>query len=75
MNWPTWAAVLIAWPVVGFIVAYLIGCGIRRGRLPRNADGLISPVVSYLRPRKRARIPVCATEEEQREAAGGHREH
>ena len=75
MNWTTWAAVLIAWPLVGFIVAYLIGCGIRRGRLPRNADGLVSPVVSYLRLTKRAKIPARAAEEEQREAAGRQREH
>jgi hypothetical protein len=70
-----WTAVLIAWPLVGFIVACLIGCGIRRGRLPRNTDGLISPVGCYLRPKKRARIPARATEEEQRKAAGGHGEH
>jgi hypothetical protein len=29
MNWTTWVAVLVVWPLVGLGVAYLIGCCIR----------------------------------------------
>ena len=61
MNWITWAALLIAWPLVALSVAYLFGWCTREVESPENADGLVSPVVSYLRHKIRAKTPARAT--------------
>jgi hypothetical protein len=55
MNWLTLAAVLCAWTVVGLGVAYLSGRFIRAVEAPENAADLIPPMLSYLRPKKRAK--------------------
>ena len=79
MNWITWVAILVAWPLVGLAVAYLFGRFIRGVESPENAGDLILPVVSYLRPKKRPNTssPAHATTHTRarREAAGGLRGH
>jgi len=47
--------VLLLWPVVGFAVAYLFGRFVRGVEAPGNVDGLVPPVVTYLRRNKRAK--------------------
>jgi len=54
MNWMTWAAVLIAWPLVGLGVAYLFGRFTHRGEVYGNPGQLSPQVVSYMRRAKRA---------------------
>jgi hypothetical protein len=74
-----WVAVLIGWPLVGLGVAYLFGRYIRGVESPENASDLISPVVSYLRPKKHAKTPARARATNQtktrRETTGGRRLH
>ena len=79
MNWMTWVAILVAWPLVGLAVAYLFGrfvCGVES---PENAGDLIRPVVSYLRPKKNTKtsshVHATAHTRARREAAGGQRGH
>jgi hypothetical protein len=76
MSWMALVAVLGAWLVVGMGVAYLFGSFIREVESPENAGDLVPPVVSYLRPLKRAkttgRLRAAARIRAQREATGGH---
>jgi hypothetical protein len=77
MSWITWAAVLIAWPLVGLAVAYLFGRFTQRGEVYGDAGELSPPVVSYLRRAKRARALSRAVTQAKlrREAAGGRSVH
>ena len=56
MSWMTWVAVLVAWPIIGLGVAYLLGSFTGGGEGPDNASALIPLVVSYIRRNKRAKI-------------------
>ena len=73
----TWAAVLIAWPLVGLGVAYLFGRFTHRGEAYGNAGQLSPQVVSYMRRAKRARTPARAAAQAKvrREASTGRRVH
>ena len=66
-----WVALLAAWTLVGFVVAYVFGGFARRGEAAE--DAILAPkVVSYLRRQKRAHKPHRAsTETKPRRAAGG----
>ena len=77
MSWITWAAILIAWPLVGLAVAYLFGRFTHRGEAYGDAGELSPPVVSYLRRAKRARAlsRAVAQAKPRREAAGGRNVH
>ena len=77
MSWIVWAAILIAWPLVGLVVAYLFGRFTQRGEVYGDAGELSPPVVSYLRRAKRARALSRAVAEPKprREAAGGRSVH
>lgn len=77
MNWITWLAVLVIWPLVGLVVAYLFGRFTHRGEMYGNAEELSPPVVSYLRRAKRVRVPpgVAPHAKPRREVAGGRRIH
>jgi hypothetical protein len=46
MNWMTWIAILVAWPLLGLGVAYLFGGFIRGAEAPDNAGDLMPPVLS-----------------------------
>jgi hypothetical protein len=68
---------LIAWPLVGLVVAYLFGRFTHQGEANGDAGQLAPPVVSYLRRAKPARAasgPVAHTKS-RREASGGRRAH
>lgn len=75
MGWLTWIAALCAYLVVGFAVAYLFGSFVRRVESPENASDLTPPMVTYLRPKKRAktssRVRATAQTKAQRKATGG----
>lgn len=77
MNWMTWAAVLIAWPLVGLGVAYLFGRFTHRGEAYGNPGQLSPQVVSYMRRAKRARAPArtAAQTKARREGSTGRRFH
>jgi hypothetical protein len=77
MSWIVWAAILIAWPLVGLVVAYLFGRFTQRGEVYGDAAELSPPVVSYLRRAKRARALSRAVAEAKprREAASGRSLH
>jgi hypothetical protein len=77
MNWITWVAILVAWPLVGLAVAYLFGRFTDRGEFDGNAAELLPPGVSYLRRAKRARgaSRAAAQTKVRREATGGRRVH
>jgi deoxyinosine 3'endonuclease (endonuclease V) len=77
MSWITWAAVLIAWPLVGLAVAYLFGRFTQRGEVYGGAAELSPPVVSYLRRarREKALSRAVAQAKPRREAAGGRSVH
>jgi len=54
IDWMTWAAVLIAWPLVGLGVAYLFGRIIRGMESPESAtDQPLSD--GHVRPKKRVK--------------------
>lgn len=53
-------AVLLAWIVIGFAVAYLFGRFIHATDTPNDVDEPHPPIVSYLRPRKRSAQPRVA---------------
>jgi len=74
MNWMTWTAVLIAWPLVGLGVAYLFGRFTHRGEAYGNAGQLSPQVVSYMRRAKRAGR-AAAPAKVRREASTGRRAH
>jgi len=57
MNWMTWIAILVAWPLLGLGVAYLFGRLIRGVEVPDVAGDLMPPVLSYLRRHKHAKAP------------------
>jgi hypothetical protein len=77
MSWIAWVAVLVAWPLLGLGVAYMFGRFTHRGEAYGNAGELAPPVVSYLRPSKRAKAVsrAAATPKSRREATGGRRVH
>jgi hypothetical protein len=77
MSWITFVVVLVAWPLVGLGVAYLFGRFIHGVEVSGSAGDLASPVVSYLRPVKRAKMSSRATTQTKtrREAAGARRLH
>ena len=77
MNWITWVAVLVMWPLVGLGVAYLFGRFTHRGEIYGNAGQLSPPVVSYLRRAKRTRVSARAAAQTKvrREANGARRVH
>jgi hypothetical protein len=76
MNWITWVAILVTWPLVGLGVAYLFGRFTHRGETYGNAAELAPPVVSYLRRAKHVRPHRGASHAKPRgEAAGGHGAH
>jgi hypothetical protein len=70
------AAVLCAWTVVGLGVAYLFGRLIRAVEGPEITADLIPAMVSYLRPKKRAktssRVRATAPTKARRELANRH---
>lgn len=74
MNWMTWAAILIAWPVVGLGVAYMFGRFTHRGEAYGNPGQLSPPVVSYLR-RARVASRAAAQAKVRREAGAVRRLH
>ncbi len=75
MNWIALVAVLCAWLVVGLGVAYLLGRFIHGVEALQNPADLIPAVVSYLRPKKRAKTSLRARAttriRAQREASNG----
>ena len=77
MSWITLVAVLVAWCLVGLGVAYLFGRFIHGVETPGSAGDFAPPVLSYLRPVKRAKTSSRATTQTKtrREAAGGRRSH
>ena len=77
MSWITWVAILVAWPLLGLAVAYLFGSFTRRGEDYGNAVELSAPVVSYLRPAKRARVAsrAAAQPRTRSQAVAGRRAH
>jgi len=77
MSWITWLALLVIWPLVGLVVAYLFGRFTHRGEMYGNAGELSPPVVSYLRRARRARVaPLVAPHAKpRRDVAGGRRIH
>lgn len=77
MNWFTWVAILVLWPLVGLAVAYLFGRFTHRGEVYGNAGQLAPPVLSYLRRARHARIPTRAAAQTKgrREGSGGRSVH
>ena len=77
MSWITWVAILIAWPLVGLIVAYLFGRFTHRGEAYGNAGQLSPPVLSYLRRAKYDRVSShsAAQVKGRREASSGRSVH
>ena len=77
MNWITWVAILVAWPLVGLGVAYLFGRFTHGAEIAGNAGELAPPVVSYLRRVRGTRASSRATiqTKTRRQAAGGRRPH
>jgi hypothetical protein len=75
MSWITLAVVLVAWLLVGVVVAYLFGRFIHAAELSGSASDLAPPVVSFLRRVGRAKTASRATTKVRRPAAGGHRLH
>lgn len=55
MSWVVLMSVLVAWLVIGLAVAYLFGRFIRGVETTESSSELSPPVVSYLRPNKRAK--------------------
>jgi len=78
MNWTTSLMLLVAWPLAGLGVAYLLGRFIRGVEAPDDAGDLVPPVLSYLRREKRAK-PSGMSEMTQAKGrggvAGGHQVH
>ena len=77
MSWMTWVAVLLAWPLVGLLVAYLFGRFTHRGEAYGNAGELTHPVVRapVVRHLRRTPTRAAAQTKGRREAAGGRRTH
>ena len=77
MSWITWVAILVAWPLVGLVVAYFFGRFTHRGELYGNTAELSPPIVSYLRRAKRDRVVTLAATQTKvpREATGRRRVH
>jgi hypothetical protein len=77
MSWITWTVILVAWPLIGLGVAYLVRpVRSRRGGLAGDADGLAPPVVSYMRRVKRkSSLRAAAHHKTRREGTSGRRVH
>ena len=79
MNWITWVAILVVWPTLGLVVAYLFGRYVRGVESREDAGELAPTVLSYMRRTKRTRTSTGARAanhpKTRREAAGGRRLH
>ena len=79
MSWITWVAVLVMWPLVGLVVAYLFGRFTHHGEVYGNAEQLATPVVSYFRRAKSTPVPSREAAQTKakgrRKVAGGRRVH
>lgn len=74
-GWIIWVALLVAWTLVGFVVAYVFGGFVRRADALEEGAA-VAPKVSYLRRQKRAHKPLRgSTEAKARRAAGGRNRH
>jgi hypothetical protein len=75
-GWLFWISVLLlAWTLVGLVVAYLFGGLARRGEAS-DTTALAPKVLSYLRRHKRANRPLRpSTHVKIRHAAGGRGHH
>ncbi|HTQ74377.1 MAG TPA: hypothetical protein VMI74_08810 [Burkholderiales bacterium] len=74
-SWILWIAVLLAWTLVGLVVAYLFGGFARRGEASESTT-LAPKVVSYLHRQKRPNKPLrSSTHGKVRRAAGGRVRH
>jgi hypothetical protein len=73
-GWIIWVALLAAWILVGFAVAYVFGGFARRAEA---SEGIaVARKVSYLRRQKRAHNPLHGSSEiKPRRAAGGRSRH
>jgi hypothetical protein len=77
MDWITWVAVLVVWPLIGLGVAYLFGRFTHGSEAFGRAGELAPPVVSYLRRSKapRGASRTIAHGKARREATSGRRVH
>ena len=75
MSWITWAAVLVAWPLIGLGIAFVFGRFTHAAEGWGHADDLSPPVLRYLRREKRARASPRAAHKTRREVAGARRAH
>jgi len=77
MSWITWVTLLVMWPLVGLVVAYLFGRFTHRGEVYGNAGQLSPPVLSYLRRAKHDRVSsrAAAQAKGRREASSGRSVH
>jgi len=74
-SWIVWVSVLLAWTLVGLLVAYLFGGFARRGKASESTT-FAPKVVTYLRRQKLAHKPHRAsTEAKPRRAAGRRSRH
>jgi hypothetical protein len=74
-SWILWISVLLAWTLVGLVVAYLFGGFAHRGETPESTS-LTPKVVSYLRRQKRSnRLLRPSTHIKIRRASGGRSRH
>jgi hypothetical protein len=73
-GWIMWVALLAAWILVGFVVAYIFGGFARRAEASEGVT--VARKVSYLRRQKRAHKPLrSSTEAKARRTAGGRSRH
>ena len=73
-GWIIWAALLVAWSLIGLGIAYLFGGWARRSEASGGAFD--ASKVHYLRRKKRASTSHRAsTETKSRHAAGGRNRH
>ena len=74
-GWILWISVLLAWTLVGLVVAYLFGAFARHVETPESTT-LTPKVVSYLRRQKRPnRALRSSTHIKIRRASGGRVRH
>jgi hypothetical protein len=69
-GWIIWVALLVAWTLVGFVVAYIFGGFVRRAEALEEGPA-VAPKVSYLRRQKRAHKPLRSSTEAKARRAGG----
>jgi len=74
-SWILWISVVLAWTLVGLVVAYLFGAFARRGEGPESST-LAPKIVSYLRRQKRSNRSLRpSTHIKIRRASGGRVRH